>query len=164
MDDSDSDDEVYRVTEYVPPEGHSFERFTEEMKVFEEDFKDWRKRFEERLKKAEKQQMKFEWMDNWGNRLKGVYEGEVEEGVPHGIGLFTTETPKTLKGATTQGTWEKGVMQGYAMAENDRCFNYYINVDGRIHGKFIVHRKCGGFFHRQWVNREGGGQMGKKEG
>ena len=74
----------------------------------------------------------------------------MKDGVPHGIGHFTTEIPKTLNGATTQGTWEKGVMQGYAMAENNLVFNYYFNVDGRIHGKFIVHRKCGGFFHRQY--------------
>ena len=43
------------------------------MKVFEEDFKNWRKDFEERLKNVEKEKMKFEWMDNWGNNLKGIY-------------------------------------------------------------------------------------------
>ena len=52
-------DEYGREIEYVPPGGHCFDRFKEEMEVFEKELAEWKVQIAEKWKHVEKVVMKL---------------------------------------------------------------------------------------------------------
>lgn len=82
-------DEYGREIEYVPPGGHCFKRFKREMDVFEKELEEWKVETFEKWKRAKKEVIKLNWKTPLLSAHDGSYEGEVKDGVPHGVGIFT---------------------------------------------------------------------------
>ena len=96
--------------------------------------------------------MKLKWKGPFLAKLEGFYEGEVKEGVPHGVGVFTIYEPDYRRGDTFQGTWVDGVMQGFAFHQINKDMSFFYVVDGKAHGKCILYladeeRR---HFHQEW--------------
>ena len=132
-------DKYGREIEFVPPGGHCYKRFKREMDVFEKQLDEWRAQIAVKWKQIEKKVMKMDWKSPFLDKQDGFYEGEVKDGVPHGVGVFTTHDPDFCRGDTYQGTWINGVMQGFAYHQMGKTENYFFVFDGKAHGKSIMY-------------------------
>ena len=108
------------------------------MDVFEKEVAQWKKDTAEKWKHIKKEKIQLKWKSPILSKLEGVYEGEIKDGVPHGLGLYTIEDPKFCRGDSFQGTWVNGVMQGITFQKMGKTLNWFYVVDGKAHGKNIL--------------------------
>ena len=68
----------------------SKDEFGESMKKFEEEMEEQKKEWKKKMEAQKAEIMKWKWEESyWGNKYYGIYEGEVKDGKPHGIGKWS---------------------------------------------------------------------------
>ena len=93
------------------------------------------------MEKIKKETIKWEWENNWGEKGKGEYEGEVKKGKPNGLGKWKQDGDNS----TIEGQWKDGKLNGKAVlnySDGDRA-EYEIK-NGKINGKCILYMNDGG--------------------
>ena len=92
------------------------------------------------MERMEMQKMKWEWMDNWGNKYNGTYEGEVNSKQPHGQGKWNSDDGDVI----VMGEWKDGRLNG-KVVENywDGDRDEYEAKDGKLNGKWVRHFRDG---------------------
>ena len=79
--------------------------------------------------------IKWGWIDNWGQKYNGEYQGSIENGKPNGFGRWKGN----MSNNTIEGQWKDGQLHG-KVVENSFGFREEYEVKNRKrNGKCI---KC----------------------
>ena len=103
------------------------------MEVFQREMERTREEREDRRKGMEKNDIKWEWANNYGHRWNGNYEGEVKDNKPHGLGRWK----EYGQDHAVEGEWKDGQLNGRAIYNGHGYRNEYEAKDGKINGKYI---------------------------
>ena len=88
--------------------------------------------------------------------MRGLYEGELKDGVPHGVGEWENiESDK--KDEKARGFWAEGRLEGFALIENKYGMEEYEVSGGKINGKWVKYLFDGSRMEREY---KGGEQFG----
>ena len=103
---------------------------------FKREMEGKKEEWREKMKKLDREIIKWEWTDNSGNKYNGSYSGEVKDKQPHGVGRWTSDDGKE----TVEGEWKDGKENGKAVWNRwDGDLHEYEATDGKYNGKLITY-------------------------
>ena len=85
----------------------------------------------------EKKEIDWKWRKDKESEYDGKYEGQMENGRPHGLGRWKGVVYDLAEGDTTvEGEWKNGQLHGKVVVNwSDGDCQEYEAKDGKMHGK-----------------------------
>ena len=110
------------------------------MRDFQKEMERKKEEWKKKMKKMEKNKIKWEWLNPWEKNYNGTYEGNVKDEKPHGVGKWKWDGGNW----TVEGEWKNGLLNGKAVENHWSGGSYeYEAKDGKYDGKFIEYYNDG---------------------
>ena len=140
--------EIRKLIEDIetPKEAEYIDDFDRRMKLFMEEMKTFRGEWQRQWDAAQKVEVPWRWIDNFGAFYNGVYHGQTRrlngETVPDGVGRWTDSEDQY--DFTIEGEWKEGKLDGKAIITLPKSDFEEEWKDGKLNGRSLEYFNSGG--------------------
>ena len=102
------------------------------MRAFQEEMEEFRIQFHQQQQKKGWQSIQWVHQSNEGRAIEGEFRGQLEKGIPHGLGVWMDDGTRKI-----EAEWREGVLHGRAVEYQPKGRVESEMVEGKQHGKSI---------------------------